>query len=140
MAGILARVFFLAVAVPICLGQGDQTGVHVLPRVLQESPSTKLGSPEDGKPGPLKVDVDLVLVPVTVADQMDRLVLGLEKDRFSVYDGNKEQVIRHFSNEDAPISLGVIFDTRSSMYGKIERCCAAVVQFLRSANPKDEFF
>jgi Ca-activated chloride channel family protein len=140
MTGILARVFFLAVAVPICLGQADQTSVHVVPRVLQGSPSTKLGSSGEDKPGPVKVDVDLVLVPVTVTDQMDRLVLGLERDRFSVYERNREQAIRHLSTEDAPLSLGVIFDTSSSMYGKIERCREAVVQFLRSANPKDEFF
>lgn len=36
---------------------------------------------------PLKANVDLVLVPVTVTDQKDRLVIGLEKDNFNVYEG-----------------------------------------------------
>lgn len=70
-----------------------------------------------------------MLVPVTVTDQRDRLVIGLGKDNFSVYDRNDRQVIGHISTEDAPISLGIIFDTSSSMYGKIERSREAVVHF-----------
>jgi Ca-activated chloride channel family protein len=75
-----------------------------------------------------------------VTDQRDRVVIGLDKDNFSVFDGQEQQIIRHLSNEDAPISLGIIFDTSSSMYGKLERASEAVVQFLRTANPDDEFF
>lgn len=81
-----------------------------------------------------------MLVPVTVTDQKDHLVLGLQRDRFNILDQSNQQVIRHFSSEDAPISLGIIFDASSSMYGKIERSREAVLQFLRSANPEDEFF
>jgi Ca-activated chloride channel family protein len=88
----------------------------------------------------VKVGVDLVLVPVTVTDHKDHLVLGLEKDSFSVFEGANQQVIRHFSSEDAPISLGILLDTSSSMYGKMERSREAVVQLLRSSNPSDEFF
>src|SRR5207248_8112846 len=48
--------------------------------------------------------------------------------------------LRHFSREDAPISLGVIFDMSGSMSSKIERACEAVTEFLKTANPQDEFF
>ena len=58
--------------------------------------------------------MDLVLVPVTVTDRQDRIVLGLEKDNFTVLEGPNKQVIRHFSSEDTPVSLGIIFDTSSS--------------------------
>jgi len=95
---------------------------------------------EEGKAQPLKVDVDLVLVPVTVRDQLDRLVIGLQRDDFSVYDRGDQQVISHFSTEDAPISLGVIFDTSSSMRGTIPRAFESVVDFFRGANPEDELF
>ena len=65
--------------------------------------------------------MDLVLVPVTVTDQLGRLVLGLETENFNVDHASEQQAIRHFSREDAPISLGVIFDTSDSMYQKIEK-------------------
>jgi Ca-activated chloride channel family protein len=89
---------------------------------------------------PMKVDVDLVLVPATVTDPMNRLVTGLDKANFQVFENGKEQQIRHFSSEDAPISLGVIFDMSGSMSDKIEKAREAVVEFFRTANPEDEFF
>jgi len=81
-----------------------------------------------------------VLVNVTITDPMNRLVTGLEKDNFLVYEGSKLEEIKHFSSEDAPISLGVIFDMSGSMSDKIEKARAAVVQFFKTANPQDEFF
>jgi Ca-activated chloride channel family protein len=89
---------------------------------------------------PIKVDVDLVLVPVTITDPMNRLVTGLDKENFVVLDNGQPQEIKHFSTEDAPISLGVIFDMSGSMAEKIEKSREAVVQFFRTANPEDEFF
>jgi Ca-activated chloride channel family protein len=71
---------------------------------------------------------------------MNRLVTGLDRDNFTVYEGKDQQDIRHFSSEDAPISLGVIFDISGSMSSKIERAREAVVEFFKTANPQDEFF
>jgi len=69
----------------------------------------------------LRVDVDLVLVPVTITDPMNRLVTGLEKENFQLFEGNSAQEIRSFSAEDAPVSLGVIFDSSGSMTSKMDR-------------------
>jgi len=89
---------------------------------------------------PIRVNVDLVLVPVTVTDRMNRLVTGLAKENFVLFDKGQKQVIQHFSNEDAPISIGVIFDMSGSMANKIDKSRDAVAEFLRTANPEDEFF
>jgi Ca-activated chloride channel family protein len=89
---------------------------------------------------PIKVDVNLVLVPVTITDPMNRLVTGLDKENFSIFEGKEVQDIRHFSSEDAPVSLGVIFDMSGSMSSKIERAREAVIEFFKTANPQDEFF
>ena len=50
------------------------------------------------------------------------------------------QEIKSFSGEDAPVSIGVLFDTSGSMCTKIERAREAVVEFFKAANPQDEFF
>jgi Ca-activated chloride channel family protein len=86
------------------------------------------------------VDVNLVLVPVTITDPMNRLVTGLDKENFQLFEGKDVQEIRHFSSEDAPVSIGVIFDMSGSMVSKIERAREAVVEFFKTANPQDEFF
>jgi hypothetical protein len=117
--------------------QSDHSRPHRV--LLTHSPSNEV-APADGSGGAVKVGVDLVLVSVTVTDRRGQLVLGLQKDSFNVFDQGKQKMIRHLSNQDAPISVGIIFDASGSMYGKMERSREAVLQFLRSSNPEDEFF
>jgi len=88
----------------------------------------------------LRRSVDMVLVPVTVVDPYDRLVTGLQQDNFRVFEDNTEQEITHFSEEDVPISIGVIFDMSGSMSDKINKSKMAALQFFKTANPQDEFF
>ncbi len=88
----------------------------------------------------IRVDVPLVLVNMTVTNPLDRVVTGLEKENFRVFEDGKEQEILTLSSEDVPISIGIIFDMSGSMSDKIGRARQAAVQFLQTANPRDEFF
>lgn len=88
----------------------------------------------------LRVNVNLVQVPMTVTDPMNRLVTGLEKENFAVYDNNVNQQIKYFSSEDAPLTIGIIFDLSGSMGSKFLRARKALTEFLRTSNPQDEFF
>jgi len=86
------------------------------------------------------MDVNLVLVSATVTDPYNRLVTGLEKDHFQVYEDGVEQEISSFSSEDVPVSIGVIFDMSGSMSDKVNKARQSAVQFFKTANPQDEFF
>ncbi|MGI9101511.1 MAG: VWA domain-containing protein [Terriglobales bacterium] len=126
----------------LCAAQTQTNEVHVQPRSGKDAEAAKpplIDPALKTHTKPLKVDVDLVLIPVTITDPLNRLVTGLEKENFEVFDAGAKQEIRHFSSEDAPISLGVIFDMSGSMSNKIERAREAVVEFFRTANPQDEF-
>jgi Ca-activated chloride channel family protein len=90
-------------------------------------------------PAPLQVDVNLVVVNVTITDPYDRIVTGLEETNFQVFDEKVEQKIAAFSTEDAPISVGLIFDSSGSMSDKIEKSKEAALQFFKTSNPQDEF-
>ncbi len=97
----------------------------------------------EGEPGPkanIRIDSTLVLIPVTVTDPMNRFVTGLEKENFRVFEDKAEQSIAQFSSEDAPLSVGVVFDCSGSMGSKLEKSRLAVAQFFKTANPEDEFF
>lgn len=135
-----AALAVVLLACAVALGQG--TEVHVSPRPKPAVPREGTTSDPTLKTHtkPMKVDVDLVLVPATVTDPNNRLVTGLDESNFEVYEGSTKQTIRHFSSEDAPISLGVIFDMSGSMGDKIDKAREAVVEFFRTANPADEFF
>lgn len=88
----------------------------------------------------IRTEVTLALVNVTVTDPLGRLVTGLEKENFRVYEDGIEQEIVSLSNEDVPVSIGLIFDMSGSMSDKAEKARQAAVQFLQTANPRDEFF
>jgi Ca-activated chloride channel family protein len=131
--------------------ESDYDEVHVKPMVKSADeakfdPNSTAAAEADIDPKlrthtkPIRVDVDLVLVPVTITDPMNRLVTGLEKENFTLLDNGEKQVIQHFSSDDAPISLGVIFDMSGSMSNKIDKAREAVIEFFKTANPDDEFF
>jgi len=86
------------------------------------------------------VDTTLVVIPVTVTDPMNRFVLGLEKKDFSIFEDGAEQKITHFSGEDAPLSVGILFDTSGSMDLKTDTSRRAVSEFLKTMNAQDEMF
>ena len=128
--------------VPGAWAQGVAEDVHVTPH---QQPTVKNDQPA-GDPWlktnttRIKVDVDLVLVPVSIVDRLDRQVTGLDKQNFEVFEGKERQEIKHFSTEDAPISVGAVFDVSGSMADKIERARDAIMEFFKIANPQDEFF
>ena len=84
--------------------------------------------------------MDMTLVNVTVTDPLDRLVTGLEKEHFRVYEDGVEQEVLTLSSEDVPVSIGLVFDMSGSMSDKVEKAREAAVQFMRTANPQDQFF
>lgn len=141
-AALLGILFFLSWAsFPVRAQAGTDEDVHIVPRGKSEPAKAAPVDPAlDTHTPAFRARVDLVLVPVTITDPMNRLVTGLEKNDFQLFENNQRQVIRHFSSEDAPISLGVIFDVSGSMSNKIDRSKEAVIEFFKTANPQDEFF
>lgn len=112
--------------------------VHITPRQTPqpavEDPLLNTGTKA------VRVNVNVVLVPVTVTDEMDRLVTGLDKNNFTVFQDKEEQNIRYFSSQDVPASIGIIFDMSGSMKDKMDRAREAIMEFLETGNPQDEFF
>src|SRR5690348_14119237 len=98
--------------------------------VLAQAPAVKIeprATIAENRPyAQVRVDTDLVLVPVLVTDHLDHAVFGLGREDFRVLDDNVEQRISHFAQEDAPVSVIVVFDTSGSMRQKLDRSRFAV--------------
>lgn len=123
--------FFLGV---ICMHAQSLDDVHIIPR------ADRVAGNSSTHEAMIKVNASLVLVPVTITDGMNRVVTGLDQANFEVLDNKQRQEIKHFSNQDEPVSLGIIFDTSTSMQNKIDWAREAVKKLLDTANPQDEFF
>jgi len=110
--------------------------VIVCTSVRAQEPASKT----DPKNKTLKIDVDLVLVNSTVSDSLGRMVTGLERENFQIWEDKVEQKVEYFSSEDTPLSIGLIFDATGSMSDKISTARDAAVTFLKTGNPEDEYF
>jgi Ca-activated chloride channel family protein len=89
----------------------------------------------------LIVNSDLITLNVTLTDTYGRFVTGLTKEAFSVFDDKELQEITFFSDEDAPVSLGVIFDVSGSMAkDKIIKARDALKHFIETSHDGDEYF
>jgi len=97
-------------------------------------------SSEDDIETPIKVKTDLVTLTLTVTDVYGRYVSGLDKKAFTITDNNQEQEITYFSDTDAPISIGIIFDISGSMSrAKIAKSRKALEKFINTSHPSDEY-
>jgi VWFA-related protein len=109
---------------------------------VKTEPRPKLGvpPPESRRAASLRIDTNLVLVPVSVLDPQNHPVTGLEKEHFRVLDDHVEQAITHFSMDDEPVAVGLVFDISGSMGPKLQKSRQAAAEFFRTSNSDDEFF
>jgi Ca-activated chloride channel homolog len=110
----------------------EQPKVAITPRKLDSA--TKVSAAN------LRLDVKLVLIPVTVTDALDRPVTNLSRESFRVLEDGVEQKITSFSQEDGPVSLGLLFDSSGSMKNRIDSSVEALKLVFRTTIPGDEFF
>ena len=83
---------------------------------------------------------ELVVLPVVVTDKQGRSVSDLAGGTFMVYDNGRRVPIELFTNEDTPVTIGLIIDASGSMRGRLGDVVAASMAFARSSNPQDELF
>lgn len=96
---------------------------------------------EDDPDTPVRIKTDLVTLTLTVTDPYGRYVSGLTKNAFTINDNGVEQDISFFSDSDAPVSVGIIFDVSGSMSGqKIGKARKALERFITTSHPMDEYF
>jgi Ca-activated chloride channel family protein len=98
------------------------------------------GESHSGPEQSFRADTNLVVIPVAVTDALNRFVLGLQKEDFRLFDDGVEQSVAHFSGEDAPLSVGLVFDESGSMDYKLRTSRDALAQFLKTLNADDETF
>jgi Ca-activated chloride channel family protein len=115
-------------AIPAQPLQQDQAKVSIKPRERSS------GNPN------MRIDVKMILVPITVMDAMDKPIENLRPDVFRVFEDDVEQRIVSLSKEEGPVSVGFVFDASSSMKNRMDRSVESIRQFLKNNVPGDEYF
>ncbi len=111
-------------------------GVPVL-AVANTNPSDdKSATPDDGDI--IKVNTQLVSVPVRVMDKKGRFIGGLAKENFKVFEDGAEQEISLFSNEREPFTVALVLDMSYSTTFKIGEIQNAAIAFIDQLRPQDK--
>lgn len=98
------------------------------------------GGPDNSAGQKVRLETQLVSVTVTVTDAYGRFVTGLGRDHFEIFDDKVKQQISHFSDDDAPLSLGIVYDVSGSMKERIARAMRALRRFVETSHDDDDFF
>ena len=105
--------------------------------VLPLSVFSQEKNPKTGQDEVIKVDTQLIDVPVVVIDKMGKPVLNLKQDNFSVYEDGKKQQLSDFSATSAPFEVALLLDTSGSTRPDLQLIQSAAQQFIVSLRPGD---
>jgi len=147
-------LIFLSCLLPASFAAGDEKPTSQPPSIqpstqhssgdpdarVEITPRVKSANIAPAVRGDIRIDSTLVLINVTVTDPLNRFVTGLEKEHFKLLEDKVPQEIAQFSSEDAPLSVGLVFDTSGSMGAKLQKSRLAAAEFFKTSNPEDEFF
>jgi Ca-activated chloride channel homolog len=104
---------------------------------------------QDNKPTPassvkpddkIQLNTNLVSLTISVTDPYGRFVTGLSKEHFEVFDEKVKQQVALFTDEDAPVSLGILYDVSGSMKERVTRSVKALKRFIETSHDDDDFF
>jgi Ca-activated chloride channel homolog len=107
-------------------------GVAIVPR-------TRPQPVRDAEPL-LRIDSSLVQIPVHVTNAIGMSIAGLTANNFRILEDRVEQTVTSFAMDDAPVSIGFLFDASGSMKAKMKQAAEAAAAFFRTTNREDEFF
>ncbi len=109
--------------------------VSITPRHL-EAPEPE----REGADAHLRVDTEMVVIPTFATTERGATVTDLARENFRLFENNIERPITYFATDDAPVSVGILFDASGSMHNKVPKSLEALQKFLNTANREDEFF
>lgn len=88
----------------------------------------------------IRVDTDLIRVPVVVFDRDGRYIPNLKKGDFAVLEAGKLQEIDTFSTVDEPITVYLLLDTSGTMRPFMDDLGRAAGIFMSALRPSDRLF
>jgi len=121
----------------VCAGPSGVTAQA--PNLQTAAPAPQTATPPANDDA-LRLNRDVVTISVTVSDPYGRFVTGLDKTHFEIFDDKIKQDISFFSDDDAPITLGIVYDVSGSMESKVSRSLHALRRFVETSHNDDEYF
>ncbi|MGA9995160.1 MAG: VWA domain-containing protein [Pyrinomonadaceae bacterium] len=85
----------------------------------------------------VKVDTNLVTVPVIASDRDDRYVADMQKEEFSILEDGVKQDVTFFATTTQPFHVILMLDTSASTQEKLKQIQSAAIAFVQQLQPAD---
>jgi len=103
--------------------------------------SPRLFAQENERPGEeeetIRVETNLVSIPVSVRDRKGRFITNLRQDDFKIFENGVQQEIRHFAPIEQPFSVVLLIDTSGSTKLRMKEIQEAAIAFVEQLRPAD---
>ena len=99
--------------------------------------STSLDNEEVGEGDVVRIDTNLVTVPVSVLDREGRFISDLRREQFNVLENGVEQKIAYFEPTEKPFTVALLLDTSGSTFFHLWEIKEAAINFAKQLRPQD---
>jgi len=107
------------------------------PSLVEPSAPTNSAEPAGLDGDIIKINTQLVSIPIRVMDKKGRFIGGLKKDAFKVFEDGQEQEIALFSDETEPFTVALVLDMSYSTTFKVAEIQNAAIAFIDQLRPQD---
>jgi len=102
------------------------------------SPATSLDDKEEvGEGDVVRIDTNLVTVPVSVLDREGRFISDLRREQFNVFENGVEQKLAYFEPTEKPFTVALLLDTSGSTFFHLWEIKEAAINFAKQLRPQD---
>jgi len=135
----------------IALSPPQEISTYTEPPKLEGSPArtsldapanrslaTSLDDPEEVSEGDVvRIDTNLVTVPVSALDRDGRFISDLRREEFKVFENGEEQKIAYFESAEKPFTVALLLDTSGSTFFQLWEIKEAAINFAKQLRPQD---
>lgn len=111
----------------------SQSSAKIQPQSASENRQTN----ENNEPDIIRVETDLVVIPTQITDRGGRVVTGIKKEEFQIFENGVAQEIAYFSGEEQPFTVALVLDMSYSSVFKLEEIQRAAFAFINQLRPQD---
>ena len=105
---------------------------------VRGSSSTSLDNAEEVAEGDVvRIDTNLVTVPVSVLDRDGRFISDLRREKFKVFENGVEQNVAYFESTEKPFTVALLLDTSGSTVFHLWEIKEAAINFAKQLRPQD---
>jgi Ca-activated chloride channel homolog len=116
---------------------GSTTNATTSPPSQARAPASDSAGLEVGDGDVVRVDTNLVTVPVSVFDRQGRAVTGLRRDDFRIFENGVEQEVAYFEPTERPFTVALLLDTSASTRFRLSEIKESAIAFARQLQPQD---